>query len=107
MENFITGYTGHEHQLREAMLDVLGKDKYEFFFDKVSDSRSNSLDHPVPVMRAAHDKSDIHVICPVHVAEEPLTHPTVPHLLLWRGRCQALRFAWPQLPPPTSQLPPL
>ncbi|GFZ50031.1 hypothetical protein JCM24511_07784 [Saitozyma sp. JCM 24511] len=34
MENFITGYTGHEHQLREAMLDVLGKDKYEFFFDK-------------------------------------------------------------------------
>jgi hypothetical protein len=45
MENFITGYTGHEHQLREAMLDVLGKDKYEFFFDKASDPRSNHPDH--------------------------------------------------------------
>jgi hypothetical protein len=45
MENFITGYTGHEHQLREAMLDVLGKDKYEFFFDKASDPRSNNPDH--------------------------------------------------------------
>lgn len=34
MENFITGYPGHEHQHRAAMLKVLGKEKYEFFFDK-------------------------------------------------------------------------
>lgn len=34
MENFITGYPGHETQHREAMLDVLGQEKYEFFFDK-------------------------------------------------------------------------
>ena len=35
MENFITGYPGHESEMRAAMLDVLGKEKYEFFFDKV------------------------------------------------------------------------
>ncbi|KAH8593436.1 putative glucanase [Bisporella sp. PMI_857] len=34
MENFITGYPGHERQHREAMLQVLGKEKQEFFFDK-------------------------------------------------------------------------
>lgn len=34
MENFITGYPGHEHQHREAMLAVLGKEKQEYFFDK-------------------------------------------------------------------------
>jgi hypothetical protein len=34
MENFITGYPGHEHQHRAAMLEVLGQEKYEFFFDK-------------------------------------------------------------------------
>ncbi|KAE8451775.1 hypothetical protein EG329_003232 [Mollisiaceae sp. DMI_Dod_QoI] len=34
MENFITGYPGHEHQHRAAMLKVLGKEKQEFFFDK-------------------------------------------------------------------------
>lgn len=34
MENFITGYPGHEHQHRAAMLQVLGQEKYEFFFDK-------------------------------------------------------------------------
>jgi aryl-phospho-beta-D-glucosidase BglC (GH1 family) len=34
MENFITGYPGHEHQVRRELLKVLGKDKYEFFFDK-------------------------------------------------------------------------
>lgn len=36
MENFITGYTGHEHELRGAMLKALGKEKYNYFFDKVS-----------------------------------------------------------------------
>ncbi|PMD36320.1 glycoside hydrolase family 5 protein [Hyaloscypha variabilis F] len=34
MENFITGYPGHEFQHRAAMLQVLGKEKQEFFFDK-------------------------------------------------------------------------
>ncbi|EKD16860.1 hypothetical protein MBM_05329 [Drepanopeziza brunnea f. sp. 'multigermtubi' MB_m1] len=34
MENFITGYPGHEYQHRAAMLNVLGKEKQEFFFDK-------------------------------------------------------------------------
>jgi aryl-phospho-beta-D-glucosidase BglC (GH1 family) len=34
MENFITGFPGHEEQHREAMLKVLGQEKYKFFFDK-------------------------------------------------------------------------
>jgi hypothetical protein len=34
MENFITGFPGHELQHRKSMLKVLGKDRYEFFFDK-------------------------------------------------------------------------
>jgi len=34
MENFITGYPGHESQHRSSMLKVLGKEKYEYFFDK-------------------------------------------------------------------------
>jgi aryl-phospho-beta-D-glucosidase BglC (GH1 family) len=34
MENFITGYPGHEFQHRASMLKVLGKEKYEFFFDR-------------------------------------------------------------------------
>lgn len=35
MENFITGYPGHEHQLRAALKQTLGQAKYDFFFDKV------------------------------------------------------------------------
>jgi hypothetical protein len=35
MENFISGYPGCEFQVREALEDVLGKEKSEFFFDKV------------------------------------------------------------------------
>lgn len=34
MENFITGYPGHESEHRAAMLSVLGPEKYKFFFDK-------------------------------------------------------------------------
>lgn len=34
MENFITGYPGHESEHRAAMLKVLGKEKYEYFFDR-------------------------------------------------------------------------
>lgn len=34
MENFITGYPGHESEHRAAMKKVLGQEYYEFFFDK-------------------------------------------------------------------------
>jgi hypothetical protein len=34
MENFITGFPGHESQHRFAMLKVLGQEKYDFFFEK-------------------------------------------------------------------------
>lgn len=35
MENFITGYPGCEFQIREELANVIGKEKSEFFFDKV------------------------------------------------------------------------
>ncbi|KAJ9660077.1 hypothetical protein H2198_002774 [Neophaeococcomyces mojaviensis] len=35
MENFITGYPGHEHEHRAAMAEVLGPEKAQFFFDKL------------------------------------------------------------------------
>ncbi|KXJ88023.1 glucan 1,3-beta-glucosidase [Microdochium bolleyi] len=35
MENFITGYSGHEHEHRAAMEEVLGKDKADFFFARL------------------------------------------------------------------------
>ena len=34
MENFITGFPGHEREHRVAMLKVLGPEKYEYFFDR-------------------------------------------------------------------------
>ena len=34
MENFITGYPGHENEHRAAMTEVLGEEKAKFFFDK-------------------------------------------------------------------------
>lgn len=34
MENFITGYPGHEHEHRAALADVLGETRAKFFFDK-------------------------------------------------------------------------
>ncbi|KAF4464983.1 murein transglycosylase [Fusarium albosuccineum] len=34
MENFINGFPGRECQIRAALLKVLGKEKYGFFFDK-------------------------------------------------------------------------
>lgn len=34
MENFITGYPGHETEHKEAFLKVLGKEKFDFFFEK-------------------------------------------------------------------------
>lgn len=34
MENFITGFPGHESQHRAAMLKVLGPEHYAYFFDK-------------------------------------------------------------------------
>jgi hypothetical protein len=37
MENFITGYPGHEHEMRSALLGVLGQEKYDYFFDRFLD----------------------------------------------------------------------
>ncbi|RMY47932.1 hypothetical protein D0863_15517 [Hortaea werneckii] len=34
MENFITGYPGHESEHHASMIKVLGKEKHDFFFDK-------------------------------------------------------------------------
>ncbi|OZJ03973.1 hypothetical protein BZG36_03257, partial [Bifiguratus adelaidae] len=33
MENFISGFVGREFQMRESLLQVLGQEKYDFFFD--------------------------------------------------------------------------
>lgn len=35
MENFISGYPGCEFQIRDALEEVLGKQKRDFVFDKV------------------------------------------------------------------------
>ena len=35
MENFITGYPSREFHIREELLKVLGKEKYDVFFDSV------------------------------------------------------------------------
>lgn len=35
MENFITGFAGHEFQLRAELQEGLGAEKAEFFLDKV------------------------------------------------------------------------
>jgi hypothetical protein len=34
MENFMNGFPGREHQIRSALLKVLGREKYDFFFDR-------------------------------------------------------------------------
>jgi aryl-phospho-beta-D-glucosidase BglC (GH1 family) len=34
MENFITGYSGHEYEHRAAMAEVLGEEKAQYFFDR-------------------------------------------------------------------------
>lgn len=34
MENFMNGFPGREHQIRNALGKVLGKEKRDFFFDK-------------------------------------------------------------------------
>jgi hypothetical protein len=50
MENFITGFPGHEHEHRAAMLEVLGLEKYVFFFDKV---KHNEYHNCIPVNHTA------------------------------------------------------
>ncbi|MEN4100506.1 MAG: hypothetical protein ROW52_11325, partial [Anaerolineaceae bacterium] len=35
MENFITGYAGNEETQRDAVRNVLGAQKYEFFYDRL------------------------------------------------------------------------
>lgn len=37
MENFITGYPGHESEHKAAMLKVMGEEKYNFFWDKFNE----------------------------------------------------------------------
>ncbi|KAH6684801.1 cellulase [Halenospora varia] len=44
MENFITGFSGHESEHRAAMLSVLGPEKYKFFFDRFLDYFFTSSD---------------------------------------------------------------
>ncbi|KAG6828875.1 Endo-1,4-beta-xylanase 5 [Tricholoma furcatifolium] len=34
MENFISGYPGCEHQIRDALAEAIGEEKSEYFFDK-------------------------------------------------------------------------
>ena len=34
MENFIIGYPGHESSIRAALLEVMGPENYEYFFDR-------------------------------------------------------------------------
>jgi aryl-phospho-beta-D-glucosidase BglC (GH1 family) len=34
VENFITGYPGREYQIREALAEVLGAEKAQYFFDR-------------------------------------------------------------------------
>ena len=79
MENFITGYPGHEHEMRKALLEVLGKEKYDFFFDKVS-CGAISLDN---------------LSC-----SPPYS---VPRVLLHFLRRQVLRITGPELSPHSPQ----
>ena len=37
MEDFIDGFTGAEHNLRATMARILGKEKAQFFFDRLLD----------------------------------------------------------------------
>ena len=39
MENFITGFPSREFQIREQLQVVLGKEKYDVFFDSVYEVR--------------------------------------------------------------------
>ncbi|KAG6811579.1 hypothetical protein H0H92_006743 [Tricholoma furcatifolium] len=43
MENFISGFPGCEFQIREALAEVLGDEKAEFFFDKTMLSRLHAI----------------------------------------------------------------
>ena len=35
MENFITGFPSREFQIREELLNILGREKYNVFFESV------------------------------------------------------------------------
>lgn len=81
MENFITGFPGREYQIRKALADVLGKEKAQFFFDKVRSSSSNR--------------------------QNKLTVSTVPRILLHRRRRKILQIPRTKLHPRPLQLPTL
>jgi hypothetical protein len=82
MENFITGFPGHEHEHRAAMLEVLGQEKYDFFFDKVCRQPTR------------------------HAMLSP-SHLKVPRLFLYQFRCQVLCRPRHELHPHSVQLSPL
>lgn len=44
MENFITGYPGNEENIRRLMLDAMGKDAYDAFFDTFLDAFIDDAD---------------------------------------------------------------
>ena len=79
MENFINGYPGHEHQFRESLAGVIGKDKAEYFFDKV-----------------LHFQYHQPRLCPKNLYAHT---KTVPRTLVHRRGCEALCFLRLQLYP--------
>lgn len=65
MENFITGYPGHEFELRRAMKEEMGEEKYTWFFDKVSKPKFNTRDENsklTQIFRNAVDRILLHPI---------------------------------------------
>lgn len=83
MENFITGFPGREYQIRQALAEVLGKEKAQFFFDKVL------------------------ALLIVFLLRRANTILPVPRILLHGARCQILQIPRSQLHSCSIQLPPL
>jgi hypothetical protein len=86
MENFITGYAGHEYQVRKELKKVLGEEKYEYFFDKVSSSRSTG--------RSLSARIAVPCISSLGL---PIADKPVLGVFLPRRGCQAFRFTRAEL----------
>lgn len=78
MENFITGYPGHEFEIRRAMKEEMGEEKYNYFFDKAS-------------------------VLPIQGESELIAGALVGGLLLHSIRCQVSGFTRLELPEDTIQ----
>lgn len=89
MENFITGFPGREYQIRQALAEVLGKEKAKFFFDKV------------------YIISFSYNFCFLFLFVVLTLHHIVPRILLHRRRCKILQVPWTQLHSCSLQLPTL